>query len=220
MCYYPVKTCNKLLYSVLIIYCTVTCTAIKLGPRKTTLPFVRQLIRSHNELTIKVTSHCVNKYILNVHIGWQILSRLFTSTSWAHLVWELAARSVMPLCAVITPPLHPHQTDMITQLGVCWSPSCCVRGSWSGAGCEIAAFASVQTVPPPAPSLRPHPKKQQQQQHKKLAQVICQWKTAARPLPPCRSLPPTETSISSSEPDSRSVSPPVRWLHTVDVGLL
>lgn len=38
------------------------------------------------------------------------------------------------------------------------------------------------------------------------------------PLPRCRSLPPTETSISSPQPDSRSVSPPAHSLHTVSEG--
>lgn len=71
--------------------------------------------------------------------------------------------------------------------------------SWSGAGCEITAVTSVQRV------------------HKTGSSALSMDSTA-RPSLRCRSLPPTETSISSPQPDSRSVSPPAHSLHTVSEG--
>lgn len=72
-------------------------------------------------------------------------------------------------------------------------------GSWSGAGCEITAAISVERA-------------------QKTGSSVLSMESATPPLPLRRSLPPTETSISSPQPDSRSVSLPAHSLHTVSKG--
>lgn len=112
--------------------------------------------------------------------------------NWAH-------KSIMPCCAVITLPPHQHQTDKPSQLEVCGGDRerGCVSGS--GMGCEITTITSVC-------------------KESKNWLKCCVNGQCHSPLLFCSSLPPTETSISSPQPDSRSVSPPAPSLHTVSKG--